>query len=349
MRLRGTLAAGGAALLASLPALAQQPDLASRISAAARAFSDSLDAEQHHQASYGFDDDERFDLRLAPLFLDGLSMQAMEPRESELLLALVASGLSAEGFAKVEAIRSLETEVRRLDEEAGLRGWVTKRIRDPRRYLVAFFGAPGDPAFGFRFDGHHVSLNVTVVPGAVPSATPLFLGAQPRRVREGSELAGLQVLQAEEDSARELLRALSPGQRERALLPFEADRGLFQGAGRTLLLEGPPAGLPRAAMQPAQQAKLDAVIDVYLGNVAPEIAAARRAAIDASGRDAIHFAWAGSDLPGEPHYYQVRGPRFLIEFDNTEAGADHIHTLWRDLDADFGQDLLAEHRRREHP
>ena len=209
------------------------PDTPARMAAAAAGFLDSLDDGQRRTASYAFDDDERFDLRLAPIFLDGLGVNRMDPDQLLALRGLLGSALSPGGLAKLDTIMSLEVEVERLDRERGGFGWVQRWLRDPKRYFIALFGDPGEAGpWGFRFDGHHVSLNFTVAGDAAPSSTPLFLGAQPRRVPDGWKRAGLRVLASEEDLAGALLLALDPEQRRRATLPFEPDRGLFLGGGR---------------------------------------------------------------------------------------------------------------------
>ncbi len=336
-------------LLLAAGASAEPAHVAARVAAAARSVLESLDEKQRRDVSYAFDDEERFDLRLAPLFLEGLPLKRMQPAQERLSRELLGASLSAAGLAKVEAIMSLEVEVERLDRERGGLRWFGRFLRDPKGYFLAIFGEPGDErGWGYRFDGHHVSLNYTVVGAALPSATPLFLGAEPRRVPDGWERQGLRVLAAEEDLARELYLSLDEAQRQRATLPFAPDRELFLGSGRRVALEGPPAGLPRAALDPDQKARLDALIGVYVGNVAAEIAEGRLRSIDAAGRDQIHFAWAGSAQPGQPLYYRVRGPSFLIEFDDSQDEADHVHTLWRDFAGDFGRDLLAAHYAAAH-
>lgn len=323
-------------------------DTSRRTTAAARSLLTSLDEGQRRSMSYAFDDDERFDLRLAPIGLDGVPLGDLSDEQRERVRALRAAALSEQGLRKVELIMSLENEVRRLDRERFV-GLFTSWLRDPERYFTIVFGEPSETApWGFRFDGHHVSLNYTVVPGSVPATTPLFLGAQPREVRQGWERAGLRVLAAEEDLARELYLSLDAKQRARATLPYESDRELFLGDVRFLDLAEPPKGLPRGAMDEAQKRRLDALLDVYVANFPDDVAAARRAEIDAAGRDAIHFAWAGSTEPGGGCYYRLQGPTLLVEFDDTEPGNDHVHTLWRDPRRDFGRDLLAEHRARAH-
>ena len=270
-------------------------------------------------------------------------------------LAALGTTLSDRGRRKVETIMSLEREVRELDRESLLGGWLGGFFRGEHRYFASLYGAPvaGEP-WGLRFDGHHVSLNWTVPRAGAVSVTPLFLGGQPREVPAGLERAGLRVLSEEEDRGFALWSALRSEQRTAAQIEFESASG-FGAMRRPLFLgEGPqvsppaPRGIARADLDPAQQAALDALIESYYGNFSDAIAAEGLAAIDAAGRDAIHFAWAGSLRPGEPGYYRVSGPTFLIEFDNTAETADHVHAILREFAGDFGRDLLALHYEREH-
>jgi hypothetical protein len=341
-----------ALLSASVLATAVVMNAGDRLSLAAADFLRALPQAERAQATYPFDDDERFDLRLIPFFLDGLRIDRLDDVQDEKLRALLGSALSPEGLAKVETIMSLEHEVRALERRSLLR-WPLHFFRDPQRYHITIFGEPKrDESWGFRFDGHHVSLNFTVVPGNVPASTPLFIGTQPREIPSGYERAGLVTLKAEEDLARALYLSLEGELRDRATLPFASGRDLFLGEGRKVTLAGPPDGVARAAMPAVSRQRLDELLDTYLALLAPDIAAARRAEIDSAGRDQIHFAWAGSVEAGEPNYYRLRGPTFLIEFDNSLPAADHVHAIWRDFDGDFGEDLLrrhyAEHDHRGH-
>jgi len=338
----------GCAALVATQTGAESDDLALRMVSAGTAFLSALDDDSRKSASFAFEDDERFDLRLAPFLLDGLMLSDMNPEQQLAARDLLAVGLSPHGLAKVETIMSLEDEVLELDARGWTPRWVAAIMRDPEGYDFAVFGDP-DPAapWGLRIEGHHLSLNYTLVPGATPAATPLFLGGQPREVPSDMARAGLRVLANEEDRARDLLGALDPDQRERALMPFRADREWFVGEGRKV--DAPePRGIPHGDLNPTQRKLLDALIDAYLDNLAREIAAAKRLAIDRAGRETIRFAWAGSEVPGQSHYYRVQGPSFLVEFDNSERDADHIHAVWRDFDGDFGLDLLAEHYAAEH-
>ena len=261
---------------------------------------------------------------------------------------VLGSVLSPHGLDRVETVMSLEREVLLRDEKVFLGSWWGGFIHGENRYYVALFGEPMDGrAWGLRFDGHHVSLNWTVSPDGRISTSPVFLGSEPREVPEGWERAGLRALAEEEDAARGLWETLSPAQRSEAELPFaegsaRGSRPLFVGEGPRFE-PGAPAGVAHAAMTTTQQQALAVLVETYLSHLAEPLREARWGALDAAGRDALHFAWAGSFTPGEPLYYRVQGPTLLIEFDDTVPEADHVHTVVRDPAGDFGHDLLAEH------
>lgn len=325
------------------------------IARAGAAWLASLDDGERRRALYDFGDAERFDLHLAPLFLEGLRGDRMDEARWQGVRSLLAAGLSDAGLAKVETVMGLEVEVERRDREVGGLRSLLRFIRDPRRYYVALFGVPREDApFGVRVEGHHLSLNWTVVPGGEVSVTPFFLGSEPRELPFGSLRAGLRALPEEEDQARALYRSLTPAQRERATLPLTlarrflgAERPLFVGEGRQVA-PPTPVGVARADLDPAQRDALDALIHLYLATFAAPIAEARWAAIRAAGLDPIRFAWAGSEAPDQPSYYRVQGPGFLIEFDDTVPEADHVHAIYREFEGDFGRDLLREHYARAH-
>lgn len=334
------------------PAAGASP--AVRIVWAAKEWLASLESSERRRTLYDLGDSERFDLRLAPILLEGLRGDRLTDAQWDGMLAILAGGLSQHGLAKVETIMSLEVEVERRDREAGGLRSLARFIRNPRRYYVALFGPPRSEApFGLRVEGHHLSLNWTVLPDGAVSTTPFFLGSQPRELPFGSLRAGLRTLAEEEDQARALYRSLDPDQRARATLVLELATGLlgrrpmFIGEGPTAR-PAPPVGLRRADMPPAQADALDALIEVYLTNFAAEIAQERRLAIRAADPNQIHFAWAGEDLPDRPSYYRIQGPTFLIEFDDTVPDADHVHAIYREFEGDFGRDLLRAHYAQMH-
>jgi hypothetical protein len=333
---------------ASALALGAGEALDARLAAAASRLLASLGDEERAEARFAFGDPEREDVRYAPLLLDGARHGELAPQAASRLDELLAVSLSPSGLAKVRRIRALEAAVARKDRGRALGlGRLAAPLRDPGRYFVAVFGEPrADSPWGFRYEGHHLSLNVTVASGGVPAVTPLFLGAEPRIVPDGWPEAGAQVLGPEEELARALHAALPTGLRERATLPFSADRGDMLGQVRRVAL-GEPRGVARSELPPPAQARLDALVEVFLANFPEEIASARRAEIDSAGRDALRFAWAETRDPPGAFYWRIQGPRTLVEVDNTTDG-DHVHAVWHDVPGDFGGDLLAAHYRADH-
>lgn len=307
---------------------------------------EALPAGARGDALHPFGDDEREDIRFAPLFLEGARHGALPDPAASLAEELLALSLSPRGHEKARQIRRNERAVAQKDRRRWMPGFVAERFRDPGRYFVALFGEPGREApWGFRYEGHHLSLNVTLVPGAAPAATPLFLGAEPRVVPAGAPGAGAAALGEEEAAARALLAALPEPLRARATLPYAEGRGLMLGQVRRVAL-GEATGVARGEAPPAAQAHFDRLLELFTGLFADEIAAARRAEIEAAGRDAIRFAWAEAAEPAGAFYFRLQGPRTLIEMDNTTDG-DHVHAVWHDAN-DFGDDLLAAHYARSH-
>jgi len=322
-------------------------ELAARLAQTAASLRDALPADARGDALYAFDDDEREDVRFAPLLLDGARHGALPDAAASLAEELLAVSLSPRGLDTARLIRRNELAVAKKDAGRWVPGFVVERFRDPGRYFVALFGEPaGNAPWGFRYEGHHLSLNLTVKAGAAPATTPLFLGAEPRVVPAGEPDAGAAALGEEEAAARALLAALPEALRARALLPYAEDRGLMLGQVRRIALaEG--VGVARGEAPPEAQAHFDRLLDLFAGLFADEIAAARRAEIEAAGRDAIRFAWAEAEEPPGAFYFRLQGPRTLIEMDNTTDG-DHVHAVWHDAPNDFGDDLLAAHYRRSH-
>ncbi|MEE3331315.1 MAG: DUF3500 domain-containing protein [Myxococcota bacterium] len=332
-------------------AVAEADPIAAVLSTDLAAFAASLDADQRRTALYRFGDAERFDLRLAPMGLEGLRIDGMSEKQWQLLHGALGRVLSVEGLEKMDTVRSLEREV--AETENGLFGWFMGGFRDARRYFLAVFGDPSsDLPWAVRFDGHHLSLNWTVVPRAPLSVTPLFFGGQPREVPADLERAGLRVLDGEEDRALELIAMLSDAQRASAELKFESGgefiRPMFVGAAANLSV-GLPEGVAAAELDAPQREALMHLIDVYLDNFVAPIAERHRSKI-LSQLPGVHFAYSGvaSDASiglraGDPLYYRVQGAPFLIEFDDTSSEANHVHVVWRELNGDFGRDVLAEH------
>ena len=361
------------------------------------AWLDSLDAEQRQIAAGNVPADDESDVErrrwfYTPTDHGGLTIHQQRPAQQRAAMRLVATGLSTAGYVTVAMIMGLENVLDHIE------GFVVRfdreRGRDPGLYYLRVFGDPGGARpWGWRFGGHHVSLNNLIVDGVLVSTTPCFMGADPAT----STLLGGSVnrpLARVEDLARQLLRSLPPALAARAVLLPKAPSDVVT-ANRTYLSEGdrviPLAGVWRNERfpDPVEQAKLQAASDaideaarfddadhavveytlVPKGVAGAEFDAGQRdilrallgtyfdrvpagvsplAGYDDAMLDAVHFAWAGSAEPGEPHYYRVQAPRLLIEWDNTQRGANHAHSVWRDPTADFGLDVLAQHHAAHH-
>jgi hypothetical protein len=218
-------------------------------------------------------------------------------------------------------------------------------FRDPDRYYVTIFGTPGRFPWGWRLEGHHLSLNVALPAAGRITATPFFLGSHPATVRDGPH-KGLRPLGHAEDLARELMTSLSEEQRRTAVIAERAFGDIVASPGRERDL-AQPVGLPLSAMDGTARNLVEALIDRFVGTLAPDLAAVQRQRVIEQELGRFRFAWAGPLAPGQPHYFRVHGPVTLIEHDNTQNNANHIHSVWRDLAADFGSDELAEHYRRQ--
>jgi len=214
--------------------------------------------------------------------------------------------------------------------------------RDPDLYFVTIFGKPAaTEAWGWRVEGHHLSVNFTIIKGTVVSGTPSFFGANPGEVQVGPR-KGLRVLAEEEDLARAFVKSLDQAQRAIAIVNTTAPRDIITGAQRRVQPLAPP-GLPASKLNQEQSNQLLELVKAYIYRHRPEIADLDLAKIQQAGLEKVHFAWAGGLERGEGHYYRVQGPSFLLEYDNTQNNNNHIHSVWRDFDNDFGEDLLRRH------
>jgi hypothetical protein len=310
------------------------------ISAAVGAWLDSLDAAQRVRAMFPFDTEERFAWSYTPGPRQGLSIGDMRPNQRAGASAIVASAMSSRTAGEIAAIISLETVLGELEQAGGRPGWIR---RDPGLYWFAVFGEPGTAMpWSWRLGGHHVAVHVTVADGRVIGTTPSFLGANPAVVPSGP-LAGTRTLPGEGDLARALLAELAPAERAAAVLDGTAPPDILTGNGRLADMRSVPVGIRHANLDTPRRAALERLIRYSIDRCRPGVASTAWERIVAAGVGDVSFAWAGSDAPGRGHYYAIRGPTFVIEYDNTQNGANHIHAVWRDLDNDWGQDLLADH------
>ena len=294
----------------------------------------ALPAAARDKVSRPFDDRDRTDWHYTPRTRNGIALKELDTQGRDAVHALLKEALSAAGYRKVVNIVELELVLREL-ETFGL-------MRDPERYHVTIYGSPSaTAAWGWRFEGHHVSLNFTVGGNNIAVDAPSFLGANPAKVPRGPK-AGLRVLAAEEDEARALLASLTDAQRLEAVFETRTYGDIVtSNAAKVDPLR--PVGVSAAAMTDAQRAQLRKLVEVYAATFEPTLAQARMARVDQGGVEAIRFGWAGSTERGRQHYYRVQGPLFLIEYDASQDGDNHVHTVWRDFTGDFGRDLLREH------
>lgn len=309
------------------------------MSQAVTAFLNALTPEQRAKATFPFDDPERMNWFYTPHDRKGLPLKEMSPTQQRLAFALLNAGLSGRGYIKAMNIMSLEEVLHILERGEG-------PVRDAELYFFTVFGDPSNGgAWGYRIDGHHLCHNFTVVDGQVTDV-PSFFGANPAEIRQGPR-KGLRTLAQEEDLARELVRSLSAGQLEDALVDKVAYADILTTNSRQAALNGQPCGLASGRLNTSQRDMLQALVEEYARNVPEALAASREQRIrDAGGQ--LHFAWAGGREAGEPHYYRVQSTAFLIEYDNTQDDANHIHSVWRDFEGDFGRDLLREHYQASH-
>jgi len=329
-----------ALILAAPIALNSAPTATGRaMTEAASAFLKDLNAEQRSKAGFKFDDDTRFEFRFTPRARTGLPLKEMTEPQRVKAHALLKTGLSMRGYTNATAIIDLENVLRAIEPA---RTGPNPIVRDPEMYFVSIYGDPnGKTPWGWKFEGHHISVNFTLVDGKPVVFAPSFFGSNPAVVKDGPN-AGKRALREEEESGRALMAAFDEAQRAKVTFDVTAPREMLTAENREAkLLDA--AGISYAGMTPAQKRLFEKVLDAYLGRVAPELAKARLDALHKAGMDKIMFGWAGTLDLGGPHYYRVQGPTFLIEYDNVQNNANHIHSVWRDFDGDFGRDLLREH------
>lgn len=330
-----SIGAAALAIALILPPAARAHAPATEMAEAARAFLAALDSTQRERATYPLEDPERFNWHFIPRSRKGISWKDLGAAQRHLATALLASGMSQRGFVKATTIMSLEQILLDLEQGRGPN-------RDPEDYYWTIFGQPTTTGtWGWRVEGHHLSVNFTLVKGHHVASTPSFFGTNPAEVRSGPR-AGLRVLAAEEDIGRQLILLLPPERRRVAVVSETAPPDILTGAQRKATPLSPD-GLAAARMNAEEKNLLRALIEEFVRRSRQEVADAHLARIDEAGFDQIHFAWAGSVLPGQGHYYRVQGPTFLLEYDNTQNNANHIHAVWRDFNGDFGEDILARH------
>jgi hypothetical protein len=324
-----------AALLVVAASVRAHP-AAEEMAAAANKFLASLDAVQKAKAQFEFKADDRLDWHYIPKDRKGLTLREMSSEQRQLVHALLLTGYSHHGYQKATNVISLEPVLHEIEA-------TTRRFpRDAGLYHVFIFGTPeAKGTWGWRFEGHHLSANFTIIKGEYFGSTPSFFGSNPAEIRQGPR-KGLRALAGEEDRARELIKSLDAEQRKVAIFDATAPKEIFTEAKRKVqALES--AGITAAKLSAEQRGLLMKLIEEYVRRVRPELASEDLKKINQAGVEKIQFAWAGGIEKGEGHYYRVQGPTFLLEYDNTQNNNNHIHAVWRDFANDFGEDLLRKH------
>jgi len=308
--------------------------------AAAQALAAAVDQRKRTKLMLAFDDPRRTDWHYTPRSRPGLSFAELDGKQRGAVHALLRSALSEVGHRKVVNIIELELVLKEIE-------FALSFLRDPEKYSVVIFGMPDAKSlWGWRFEGHHLSLSFTVRGDKAVATTPSFFGANPADVAQGPK-KGLRALALEEDEGRKLLGMLDDAQRRTALVDARTYGDIVTRAqDRVAPLDN--RGLEAAQMNEPQRAQLKKLIEVYADSFEPALRAQRLARVHDVGFSAIRFAWAGSAEKAKPHYYRIQGPKFLIEYDASQNDGNHIHTVWRDFDGDFGHDLLREHYSLHH-
>ncbi|MBC7368727.1 MAG: DUF3500 domain-containing protein [Undibacterium sp.] len=305
---------------------------------AATRFLKALEPAQRTQAVLSLTAPEREKWFFVPIKRDGLPLKEMSAVQRELALALLRSGLSQRGAARAETIMTLENVLREIEKDPVK--------RDPALYYVTLFGDPAKAPWGWRFEGHHLSLNFTIFDAEHVSVTPSFFGTNPAEVRDGPR-KGTRVLAEEEDLGLAFVNSLDAAQRAVAVLPGKAPNEILT-SNKARVDPLAPAGLAASTLTAPQRAQLRALLQLYFTRYQAEIADPALAAATVANLDSLHFAWVGALDRSAGHYYRIQGETFVVEFDNTQNSANHIHSVWRNFSGDFGHDVLAEHYARDH-
>jgi hypothetical protein len=319
---------------------------AESMTAAANAFLAGLDSEQRAAAALPFDTPLRRDWHNIPKEdRKGVEFGELTADQQQLALALLRSALSEVGYEKATRIMSLENNLR--EGEKNVAG---APFRDPERYFITIFGEPADKGtWGWSFEGHHFSQNFVVYDGKVVGDTPSFWGANPATVKifiAGGPEVGTRTLAQEEQLAFDLMASLDASQRAAAVIAEKAPAD-YRGPGQPEPPRSAPEGIQASKLTEAQREKLQTLLAAYCNNLAPDLAAARLAEIEAAGVERVHFAWLGATEPGVGHAYRIQGPTFLLELVNIQSDpagnpANHIHSVWRSLNHDFGVKTAAK-------
>lgn len=330
--------------LLSMIALSSPGQKAGIVNSASK-FISSLNKDQQLKASFSYDDDERYNFHFVPKDnRKGISLNELMPSQKEAAMSLMKSCLSADGYRKTTEIMQLEIILKAVEKRGD-----SDHYRDPGKYFISIFGIPGkNTVWGWRVEGHHVAFNFSSSQNKLVATTPGFMGSNPAVVQEGPQ-KGKEILKDETEKGFTLLRSLSKDQMEAVIIDSIAPADIFTFNKRKALIDH-DGGLKWSSMNSAQQQNLLNLIQVYVHRYTKLFADEMMKDIQQAGLENLRFSWAGAREPGigHPHYYRVQGPTIIIEYDNTQNNANHVHAVLRDLKHDFGGDELMEHYRSGH-
>ena len=317
------------------------------LSAKANAFLETLPEELKAQALFSLEDEERYNMNYVPIPRKGPTFHDFNKEQKQAALALLAASLSREGYKKTEEIRELEKVLRILENDDTDKMPDGRPRRDPLNYHFCIFGTPSPTeSWGWRFEGHHISLNFTSDTGTIVSATPTFFGSNPGIVKTG-EYRGKQVLKKESELGLQLVNSFSADQLKATLFAEEAPYEIYS-ANHRQATDVSKKGIAYPQMTEDQKKLFMELVEIYIGNYIFEFSEDFRSKIMKAGKENLSFAWAGSLKEGAAYYYSIQGPMLLIEFDNSQNNANHVHTAVRDLTNDFAEDLILKHYQSEH-
>ena len=312
--------------------------MAQRMSEAGSKFLNSLSQDQKGKACFEYLDGERIFWYYPPMNRHGLALRDMESNQRELAFKLMSTGLTDRSFDQARQIIALEDVLGPLEKERGVKSFK----RDPELYYFTVFGTPGgDDPWAWRAEGQHVSLHFSVWKDEIISMTPFFFGANPAEVRKGPK-NGLRILSHREDIAFDLMDSFDEGQKKKAIIYGTAPYDIITYNSSKVSLPA-EEGLSIAKMSGTQREIIKSLISEYINQVPEELAQKKYSELDKYGLENIHFAGGGATDPSGEHYYRLHGGNFVVEFDNRQNGANHIHSVWRDVDNDFAEDVMRQH------
>ncbi|MEO7802538.1 MAG: DUF3500 domain-containing protein [Ginsengibacter sp.] len=307
-------------------------------------FVQSLTPAQKAKAIFSFNDDERYHWNYVPIERKGISINDLTAVQRNAAMQLLHTTLSDSGYEKTSAIMQLEKVLKLVENRND-----SDHYRDTGNYYFSIFGNPQqDSIWGWRFEGHHVAFNFSSDDKGLVSGTPGFLGANPAVVLSGTE-KGKEILKDETRMGFELLHSLDDVQKSKAVISSSAFPEIITGSSRKAMIQN-PQGVLYSDLTDVQQKMFMALLSLYINRYQKPYASTMMQDIQKAGLNNLHFTWAGDQQPGvgHPHYYCLQGPTIIIEYDNTQNNANHVHTVIRDLVNDFGGDELLKHYQQGH-